>query len=126
MFKRLIAIILSLVVVFGGMANPAYAYSEGSNTGSLVTMSSASQDNEFDAMTDIVKPLIQGAATFGGMVGVCIAADAAAATVFPPAIAIMQYCPVFTGVFTGGVAFEKTVFKNVSVRTVRTVTRFAY
>lgn len=123
MVKRLIAVILSLVLVFGGLANPAYAYSEASNTDSLAVMSSARQDNEFDAMTDIVKPLVQGAAAFGGMVGVCIAADAAAATFFPPAIAIMPYCPAFTGVFTGGVAFERTVVKNL---TVTTVTRLAY
>jgi len=134
MFKSLIAIILSIVVVFGGMANPAYAYSEASNNGSIVGMSSASQDNEFDAMTDIVKPLVQGAsnfgiiaadaaATFAGVAGVCIAADAAAATIFPPALAFMPYCQAATGVFTGGVAFERTVVKKL---TMKTVTRLAY
>ncbi len=84
MFKRLIAVILTLFLVLGGMGKPAYAYSEviplmnlaGSNTGSLFAMSSPSQDSGLEVITDVVKPDTVKLVTFGTAIGICMAADA--------------------------------------------------
>jgi len=131
MFKRLIAVILTLFLVLGGMGKPAYAYSEviplmnlaGSNTGSLFAMSSPSQDSGLDVITDVVKPVTVQLVTLGTAIGICMAADAAASTVFPPAAALMPYCAAIGGAFSGGVAVEKTVFKGVLVKTVTKLAR---
>ncbi len=131
MFKSLIAVILTLFLVLGGMGKPAYAYSEviplmnlaGSNTGSLFAMSSPSQDSGLDVITEYVKPVTVELLTLGTVVGICMAADAAASTFFAPAIALMPYCYGVGGAFAGGVAVEKTVFKGVLVKTVTKLAR---
>ncbi len=131
MFKSLIAVMLTLFLVLGGMGKPAYAYSEviplmnlaGSNTGSLFAMSSPSQNSGLDVIEDVVKPVTVQLVTVGTFIGICMAADAAASTVFPPAVALMPYCAPVVGAFTGGAVVEKTVFKGVLVKTITKLAR---
>ena len=124
MFKRLIAVILALVLVLGGMGKPAYAYSEviplmnfeGSNTGSLVAMSSPVVEEA------ITIEAIKAAVSFLTVVGICVGADTLAASVFPPAAALLPYCPGVGGAFAGGVAVGGTPVKEV-VKTVFNLAR---
>ncbi|UNU25847.1 hypothetical protein [Microcoleus vaginatus] len=119
MFKRLIAVILALVLVLGCMEKPAYAYSEviplmnleGSNTGSLVAISSAVVE---EAITnELVKPAVEAAVAYVTVVAICMGADSLAASVFPPAAALLPYCPGVGGAFAGGVAVGETPVKGV-------------
>ena len=128
MFKRLIAVILWLVLVLGGMGKPAYAYSEviplmnieGSNTGSLVAMSSPVVE---EAITNgVVKPAVEATVAYFTVVAICMGADTLAASVFPPAAALLPYCPGVGGAFAGGVAVGGTPVKEV-VKTVFNLAR---
>lgn len=125
MFKRLVAVILTLVVVLGGMGKPAYAYSgeillmnlEGSNTGRLSEMSFPNAESASDEFIKwVVKPAVEAVVGFGAVATVCIAADAAASVVFPPAAALLPYCPAIGGAFGGGVAVGETALKGISVK----------
>jgi len=115
MFKRLIAVILSLLLVLGGMGKPAYAYSEaiplmniqGSNTGSLVAISSEVVQEA------ITLEVIKAGVSFFTVYGICFGANALATSVFPGAIALMPYCAAIGATFTGGVAVGKTPVKLV-------------
>ena len=119
MFKRLIAVILALVLVLGCMEKPAYAYSEviplmnleGSNTGSLVAISSAVVE---EAITnELVKPAVEAAVAYFTVVAIGLGADTLAASVFPPAAALFPYCSGVGGAFAGGVAVGETPVKGV-------------
>lgn len=128
MFKRLIAVILALVVVLGGMGKPAYAYSEaiplmniqGSNTGSLVAISSPVVE---EVVTDmLVKPAVEATVAYFTVVAICMGADGLAASFFPPAAILAPYCAGVGGAFAGGVAVGETPVKVV-VKTVFNIAR---
>ena len=128
MFKRLIAVILALVLVLGCMEKPAYAYSEviplmnleGSNTGSLVAISSAVVE---EAITnELVKPAVETTVVFFTVVAICITLDTLASSIFPPAAALLPYCPSAGGALAGGVAVGQTPVKEV-VKTVFNLAR---
>ena len=134
MFKRLVAVILTLVVVLGAMGKPAYAYSgeillmnlEGSNTGKLSEMSFPNAESALDTFKNwFLKPAVEGVVGFGAGVAVCIAADAAASAIFPPAAVLLPYCPAVGGAFGGGVAAEEMAFKGIEVIGGKMLTKLA-
>ena len=128
MFKRLIAVVLTLVLVLGGMGKPAYAYSEviplmnieGSKTGSLVAISSAVVEEVIT--NEVVKPAVEATVAFVTVVAICVGADTLATSVFPPAAALLPYCPGVGGAFAGGVAVGETPVKGI-VKTVFNLAR---
>lgn len=128
MFKRLIAVIVTLFLVFGGMGKPAYAYSEViplmnlevANTGSLVAISSPVVE---EVVTDmLVKPAVEATVAYFTVVAICMGADGLASSFFPPAAILAPYCAGVGGAFAGGVAVGETPVKGV-VKTVFSMAR---
>jgi len=121
MFKRFIALILSVTLMLGSIVQPAYASSlntVGSNN-ALINNNNTTynyygdktlQESILDTVGEIGKSaLIVSLGTLGGwtaVVAVCIAADTAASTVFPPAIALLPYCPGIGVAGAGGGALS--------------------
>lgn len=127
MFKRLIAVILTLVLTLGSMGQPAYAYSEVipltnlevSNTGSLVGMTLPVEE----VITDmLVKPAVEATVAYFTVVAICLGADGLATSFFPPAAILAPYCAGVAGTFAGGVAVGETPVKGV-VKTVFNMAR---
>jgi hypothetical protein len=117
MFKRFIALILSVTLMLGSIVQPAYASSlntVGSNNALINNNNTtynyyedkALQESILDTVGEIGKSaLIVSLGTFGGwaaVVAVCIAADTAASAVFPPAAALLPYCPAIAVAAAGG------------------------
>lgn len=84
MFKRFIALILSVTLMLGSIVQPAYA-SPLEETAKVFVMG-----------------FFEGLGGWTAVVAVCMAADTAASTVFPPAAALLPYCPAI-GMAAGGV-----------------------
>jgi hypothetical protein len=108
MFKRLMAVILTLVLFLGGMGKPAYANNgiipainyEGGKTGIVLEVGSPALD-EF-LKNSIVKRSVESVVEFGSVIIICFAANTAATTIFPPAAVILPYCPA-----VGSLALKK-------------------
>jgi hypothetical protein len=114
MFKRFIALILSVTLMLGSIVQPAYASSfntVGSNNGLInnntynyygdKTLRESILDTVDETGKAFLKGLAEGLGGWTAVVAVCMAADAAASTVFPPAAALLPYCPAI-GVAAGG------------------------
>ncbi|MEG4009938.1 hypothetical protein QUA41_27645 [Microcoleus sp. Pol11C1] len=103
MFKPLIAVFFSLILLLGGMGKPAYASSgvlplmnfEGGKTGVVLEVGSPALE-EF-LTNSLVKKSVESAVTFGTVVVICFTANTVATTVFPPAAVILPYCPAVGG-----------------------------
>lgn len=97
MFKPLIAVILALVLVLGGMGKPVYAYSDVKEGYSDV------KEGITKVLTnEYVKPVVQDTLTMLTGVAICVGADTLAASVFPPAGVILPYCPTVGGAVARG------------------------
>jgi len=92
MFKSLIAVILTLVLVFGGVGKPAYALSEGIDTISSNAMMNSTELQEFV----VIKATETGVAFFT-LAAICLTINGLATTVFPPASALLPFCLVGGG-----------------------------
>lgn len=125
MFRGLIALIIACALTLTGLTAPAYA--DSNHVGGL----SMGAKQVFDSHDTIivnppipdppqpggwerfVKGLGDGALETAGLAiggaAVCFAVDGAAATIFPPAAALLPYCPGFGATIGGGSAVSKGV-----------------
>jgi hypothetical protein len=117
MFKRFIALILSVTLMLGSIVQPAYASSlntVGSNN-ALINNNNTTynyygdktlQESILDTVGEIGKSALivslGGLGSWAAIVAVCIAADTAASAVFPPAAALSPYCPAIATAAAGG------------------------
>lgn len=114
MFKRFIALILGVTLMLGSIVQPAYAssFNTGSNNGIINnnTYNYYGDKTFLDTVDETGKAFLRGFAEgLGGwtaVVAVCMAADTAASTVFPPAIALLPYCPGIALAAGGGGALD--------------------
>jgi len=132
MFRKLIALLAVCVVVLTGLVSPAYAgsnhvgglsvgakqksdshesYSDSHDSYIVNTLPSDS-DSSSDWETfvsGIKRGVIETAGFAIGGVVLCFAIDGAASTVFPPAAALLPYCPSIGAVAGGGNAIQNGV-----------------
>ena len=117
MFRSLIALLIASVLTLTGLAAPAYADSSKINgfswgakqvfdSHNTINIVAHPSDRSSPSFWDrLAKSVGDGAlGTVGVVVGgavVCYTLDGAAATVFPPAAALLPYCPA-VGLAVGG------------------------
>jgi hypothetical protein len=88
MFKPLIAFILALFLVLGTVGKPAYAYSDVKDDYSDL------KKGMTEFITDnVIKPAVQETVVIFTGAAICAGADTLATSVYPPAGALLTYCP---------------------------------
>jgi hypothetical protein len=114
MIRGLIALLIASVLTFTGLTAPAYAASNhvgGLSLGakqvsdshdSFIIMHSSSSSSRDQFVKGVGNGFLGTAGTVIGGAIFCYVIDGAAATVFPPAAALLPYCPV-VGAAVGGV-----------------------
>lgn len=122
MLRSLIAFIVALTIAITGIVQPAYAASDNTynfsnqGNGNSIYLNDSLQNSNPGVANTILQPFIDGAvAAVGTIVGtavVCYVAIPAVTTVFPPAAALVPFCPAIGTSIGGAEAAVKFVAQH--------------